>query len=393
MDPIPQKPAAPVNPQWSETPPHRSCLGCLAILAVTSLVLCAGLCGGGYYAIFHSSLPLATIEDMLEGTGEIQMEGLTGSISKGFHIDTLKFRTDGEHWSELSQVDFEFNGVRDLAQNERLVIDKFTVGSGVVYYQPSTAEYAPGTEEAAEQEGSEMSSEGTEETPSPGEPEEPSSSDVAPMPEFDTGTGEAPFRELRIGLAEVKNLRVIDPQTGAESQVKRVSFKSFQMLQGEVKEIGELDGEGITLRDFTPRTPESPSHGAAPSHITADLSFRRDGTDESIKLTIGPGAQFQLGATTFYVTSTEARLAKDAQMSSPIEAVATTGDPAVACRVYLLKDSPFFAVELQSEVVNTPELAANVVYGQSYESLTAEQKAVVDRTCQPAPTVPAEAAP
>jgi hypothetical protein len=52
MEPIPQKPdAAPVNPQWGETPPYRSCLGCLAILAVTSLILCAGLCGGGYYAL------------------------------------------------------------------------------------------------------------------------------------------------------------------------------------------------------------------------------------------------------------------------------------------------------------------------------------------------------
>ena len=41
------------------------------------------------------------------------------------------------HLSTLEQIDFEFNGVWDLANEQRLIVDRLSVGSGEIYVKIS----------------------------------------------------------------------------------------------------------------------------------------------------------------------------------------------------------------------------------------------------------------
>jgi hypothetical protein len=235
MNTPPQKPEV-VNSQWSEKPPYLTCLGCLGIALFGSLLLCAGLCGGGYYTLFHTSVPLATLEGMLEDSGAMEIEGLTGSISRGFHIDRIRFLNDAAHNSELTQIDFQFNGVRDLAQNDRLLVEKFTVGGGTIYYQPSF-----------EAETTTPSDEGETADGEPASADEPAADES--VPEVEITPAQGVFQELRIDLAEVKNLVLVNVQTGDESQVRRLAFKNFQMLRDTVAKVGEFEVEGVNLHE------------------------------------------------------------------------------------------------------------------------------------------------
>jgi hypothetical protein len=190
-------------------------------------VVCTGLCGGLYYTIFHSSYPLSQIEKALESDGNIEIEGLTGSISSGFHIDQLRFVNAQDQWSTLKEIDFEFNGVWDLVNEHRLIIDRFTVGSGEIYYGDWDNDLAMGGSAgtgAANPAG----------TQPPGGPV--------------GGTGTAGPMEVRIDLVEFANLKFLNSDGDVKSELGRVAFSDFHYRNGKIQNMGPLEVEGFVAR-------------------------------------------------------------------------------------------------------------------------------------------------
>ena len=73
------------------------------------------------------------MEELIESGGDVDVQGLSGTISSGFHIDKLLVRDEQGRWNEMEQVEFQFNGIYDLFDNNRLLIDQISVGKGRFY--------------------------------------------------------------------------------------------------------------------------------------------------------------------------------------------------------------------------------------------------------------------
>ena len=218
------------NPSSPTQSPRRKslfgCLGCLGTIICGVLVISAA----GYYIIAHTSAPLGMVEAMLESNDGIEIDGLTGTISTGFHIDELRFEDPSIAQSGnkphkpscFQNIEFRFNGIGALFQNDRrLIIEEFSVESATVYSHPTSETSASDTLPVDE----------PQREPAPGQ----------------TSRGQvSPFKEVRIDLIQITDFTMIDAESGLESKLGKFSMKDFHYLDGEFKNVGDYEIEGLT---------------------------------------------------------------------------------------------------------------------------------------------------
>ena len=235
----------PVEPQ-SDQEERKGC-SCLTI--ALAFIGCCFLavfasCGGLYYAVFHTSYPLSELQKVIESSGDVQVEGLAGTISSGFHIDQLRFRTqqdqtaaaqgkkssDKQKWSTLENIDFKFNGVWDLISERRFIIDQLSVTKGIVYYTRSN-----------HKQPHEDNSPVTHDDHDPSRDPNPSAK-----------TSDKLLKEVRVDLIQVSNLKFIETVSGDESDLGKFAIKDFHYEDDKLQNIGlvEITGLIVTSEDF-----------------------------------------------------------------------------------------------------------------------------------------------
>lgn len=209
-----------------------SCLGCLGMFVVGFVLMIAV----GYYSLLHTSLPLGIVQDMLESSGDVKIDGLTGSLSSGFHAGKITMSSDAAHPDKVSilkNVEFRFNGVGAFFKDEpRLIISEFSVASGTLYLDFHSA-VTSGTGPS--------DGDGEAKVDQPDVPADNSGGNTS----SDSHNG-AP-KEIRIDLVQFTDMKFIDINTGAESKLGRFTMKDFQYLDGKVRNIGEYELEGLSL--------------------------------------------------------------------------------------------------------------------------------------------------
>ncbi len=199
-------------------------MGCWAIGCAGIVVLFLTLCGGGFYGVFYSSLPLKLIEAALEEDGEIEIEGLKGNLVSGFTADEVRFKADNDQWSNLTDIKFKYSGGSSIFGSDRLIIEELSINGGTIYadWDPETSEFDFDSDIASEFDelGDEFDEFGDE-----------------MRDEF----GQSPaIREIRIDLVRVANLKIVNPTTQLEITLDEIKFDGFQMLKGELVSMGEL---------------------------------------------------------------------------------------------------------------------------------------------------------
>jgi hypothetical protein len=245
----------------------RGCwMGCFGIGCLVIVVAFFGLIVGGYYGVMHTSLPLVLIEQALEEDGKVKVEGLSGSISKGVHIDELKFLTvDDEHWSELRGVAFDYNGFFDMSRSGRFIVERMSVESGKIYADiegPDDFLFSPG--------------------------------DLGSFDEFE----DSDLTEMRVDLLEVKNLQIINLDTDYSIDIEHASLKDF-IAKGEdgIVHFGDLTiRSNMVEADAVacPRWPESENARRIAGTVRAQLSNRlKQDVDFAIDFDFQPGATRQ----------------------------------------------------------------------------------------------------
>lgn len=195
-------------------------MGCWAIGCAGIVVLFLTLCGGGFYGVFYSSLPLKLIEAALEEDGEIEIEGLKGNLVSGFTADEVRFKADNDQWSNLTDIKFKYSGGSSIFGSDRLIIEELSINGGTIYadWDPETSELDFDSDitefgDEFDEIGDEMRNE----------------------------FGQSPsIREIRIDLVRVANLRIVNPTTQLEITLDEIKFDGFQMLDGELVSLGEL---------------------------------------------------------------------------------------------------------------------------------------------------------
>ncbi len=226
------KPTKPDNiNQYSSGASKSKGCGCVGIGCLVSVIMLVILCVGSYFAMMHTSFPLAMIERAIEADGTARVEGLRGSISSGFEIDKLEFMAeDGKHWNEFRGVKFAFNGIFDLMRTERFVIEEASVDGATVYtdyeepeiqnsepeidfnwFVEDIDELGGGFREGLEEFQHEMRQEGA-----------------------------GDLKEIRIDLVNIQNIEIVNPVTDDRLKIERVEFRGFRMVQGEVDNLGQI---------------------------------------------------------------------------------------------------------------------------------------------------------
>ena len=207
---------------------YTGCLGCLGAAVLLGLISVSF----SYYSIFYTSLPLTMVARLIESNPGVKIQGLSGTLSSGFHIDEITYQSDSlDELSKIEDVEFRFNGIGSLFSGDRrLIIEEFSVASGTFYFRskddpkPSSSKPSDKTEGDADR---------SEET-----------SRSRKAKDF--------FKEIRIDLVEFSKIKFIDVTTKKTSQLKDAKMVNFHFLDGKVREVGKysIDGLTIELKDF-----------------------------------------------------------------------------------------------------------------------------------------------
>lgn len=198
------------------------CLGCFGVLVLGVLVVI----GVGYYATFHSSAPLKLVEAMIEGNEGVEIQGLSGTISNGFHVEEITYQSESvEQLSKIENVEFRFNGISNLfREDRRLIIEEFSVESGTFYFRSDA-------EPKLDMQGFERES---------------NAASANVTQQANASNSVEIFKEVRIDLIEFSDLKIIDVETGKASELNEVSMSDFHYLDGTVRNVGEYSIDGLT---------------------------------------------------------------------------------------------------------------------------------------------------
>lgn len=245
-------------------------IGCLGIFGLFIVIIV-----GGYFSLFHSSLPLRLIEAAIEEDGEVEIEGLEGSLATGFKAEELRFKTMDDQWSELKDIKFQYDMNGSMFGSDSIIIKEVSVASGTIYadWNPDENEFDfdPDIGEEVNEELEDFNEE---------------------FEEFDEEMreeiGHAPgLKEVRIDLVSIQDLRIINPATELEFTVDEVKFEGFHWEEGDLKSLGtlvvhstQLDLETVPTVEFTDidnaQRFEGTMHTEADHRLKTDVPFSID---------------------------------------------------------------------------------------------------------------------
>ncbi len=227
--------------QYVEVSPARRGLGCsLGCFGIGCLIIVVGLIGLvglGYYAMMYTSLPLRLMEQALEKEGNVEIEGLEGSLASGIKFDSLKIKAMDDKWSEFHGVKVDYSGFSGINIRGNRSIDQFTVDSATIY----------------------------------AEIEKPESfivnfSGLRKKDLFDENNKDfRAFRragDLMINNVAIGTIKLINPKTGYAVTIDRVTYSGFHFKHGKLIDPGDLRIESDIVNVKTvnsPRWAESPN--------------------------------------------------------------------------------------------------------------------------------------
>ena len=214
-------------------------LGCFWTCLIVLAAVVAIVVGGGYYTLFHTSMPLKAIAAAISQDGKVMIEGVTGTLNSGFHVDRVEIKDAGQPPSELEDISFRYRGRGWPGGGERVIIEEASVGKATVYVDlPSLS-----TDGAA-----------YEARPSG------QVSDVAPGPE-NAGANRGPvrlgseFQFLQINRASLGNLIIRDLKQNFELSVPKIEWTGFRIENGKI-DPGALtvDSDRLEVKTLPGRT-------------------------------------------------------------------------------------------------------------------------------------------
>jgi hypothetical protein len=224
--PFPGKPQ-PSAPGGSGGGASKAC-GCFVIGCGGILALMVGLCGFGYYAVFYTAWPLQMIARQLEQSGA-KVEGLRGNITNGIEIDSLEIPVEvatreevngvttlvkKKYNNKLNNLKLKYRGGGMF--NSGFVVEEASISSGTMYI-PLAANEASGAN-VVEALGGFLENFHRE------------------VSNVSFGSSE----EFRIDKVVITDLKLIDPHTDFEYQIDEISYQGFNIVAGEIADIGDL---------------------------------------------------------------------------------------------------------------------------------------------------------
>ncbi len=174
--------------------------GCLAVIVSILLVICAG-----WYVVFHTSLPAKGVLSLLELDPKLEIKGVSGSISKGFGIRSIRYRHDDTKTSHIDDIGFSYK--KSL---KAFVIEDFHVKSAYLYLDLS--------KKSSDEEETDIKAEGERKKPSSGTP-------------FN--------KDFIIERITINDITIDDPKTGKKILLEKINSDGVMLGHGQLQ-LGNL---------------------------------------------------------------------------------------------------------------------------------------------------------
>ncbi len=113
-----------------------SSMGCLVkgligvAICIAILIVVVGV--GGYYVLFHTSLPIRGLVAMLNQDPDVQIEGVSGSLSSGFEVQKVRIKDENGKTNALDDIRLKYQ-----SEDDAFVITDIHVGRGHLYIDRS----------------------------------------------------------------------------------------------------------------------------------------------------------------------------------------------------------------------------------------------------------------
>ncbi len=108
------------------------CTGCLIAGAVTFVLLAVALVFTGRYLLFNTAVPFRWLISAFLPPGST-VDGVSGSVSSGFSIQSIRWRGPNGEPCEINDVRFKSSGIDDLTKHHQLIISEISVGKAHLY--------------------------------------------------------------------------------------------------------------------------------------------------------------------------------------------------------------------------------------------------------------------
>jgi hypothetical protein len=398
-------------------------VGCFLFIAI----LCLLLVVGGYVVMMHTPLPAKALAEVLNQDPNFDVQGISGSASKGFSIDKTHFKSgESEFWFE--GLTFKYSGYGDVMAG-KIIIHEISMKSGKAVMDFDDLDAGQGVASPFQVDAGEAAKDHDNDTALKRTPaQEIFESGISvfriDLIEFsnltiqnldksfdlllekaridnivaEEGVGSMGELVVESNMLSLNTSRLSDPDQNAyyhrkveavahpnihDNLIKDLrwdgeialykddaSRQSHTLFDGALRTESSEDGEsvimeGLTLSNYFKSV-------SAPEDIRISLTEKGEGDDTKRSAT--PGS-FQIGKKVFVVAPLELQTAQDSSLVGIHESKGVT----YSAKIQLLDDLPFIRTDLSSEPEQEPvELLGNLVYGKS-EDFSEEEQAEIDR--------------
>ena len=117
-----------------KTPKKNNCLfGCLGIFIGVPVLLVII----GYFVLMHTAIPWQLLAKGLNQDKNIKIEGIGGSISRGFTIESIRYTNASGNLSVLEGLALQWGDIGRMKSNQEFIIEQIGLRRAHIYIDPS----------------------------------------------------------------------------------------------------------------------------------------------------------------------------------------------------------------------------------------------------------------
>ncbi len=407
-----------------QPPKKNNCLfGCLGIF-IGGPILLAII---GYFVLMHTAVPLKLVASGLNQDKNLKIEGIGGSISKGFTIESLRYTDVSGNRSVLEGIALQWGDIGRMTSNRELVIEKIGLRRAHIYVDTS--------EKSTETTSTHTSSTSSTSTSSAEKLNlfeiknvdvrevvvESTSGDfkldldqilmkgfrikdnALDLASLSVGSNfidlnledastvtiagnQVPFTRRIVGVLKPETHKSIIQKIDFTVEIGAIAGQMVSRARGfngavEAVNLGPGGPDSITFKDFTPADYFSPEFSGPVSKLSMTIQDSGPTAEAGPKQGKLESGNLTLGNTLF--TMAPQVLNKDSslpnKMSDPIVATSQVQGHEITATLEETKEAPFFRVGLSSKPQREQrDLISLLWFGKSYADLPADQSAAAD---------------
>ncbi len=415
-------------PVATEVKPRKNgCLfGCLGTVIGVPVILAII----GYYVVMHTAVPLRLVAKALNQDKQIKIEGIGGSISRGFTIESIRYSGDSGKESVLEGMALQWGDITRMGRNQELVIEKIGLRRAHLYIDTSDNTAKKESESSTSKSNTTTGTENRlklfeiknvdirevvvesisgdfkfdlDEILMKGFRVKGNDFDLASLSvgsnfldlrledaSVATIAGQlVPFKRQLVGVLKPGLHKSLVKEIGFTVELGAMAGEMITRVRGfngavETVNLGSLGYEATSIKDFTPDDYFAPESSGPISKLSMEIRTGPEGDPETgLRPALLESGSLTLGTTLFtmapqVLSKNHAEFKKPSQ---PITATSQRDGLEITATLQEAQELPFYRIDLSSKPTREKrDLIALLWFGKAYGDLPPDQATEVDTT-------------